>query len=374
MSVMMLVAWILAVLVAAIAFSFVTKIVLKVKNSVGFVVIMSVIELVASVGCGYLAIASSATFAWRLNGLLVVLYVVLGANAVGGILMALASLFIKRDGGMRFVNAKVKRIVSLVLVVALLAFGTVNMQVISPDSSVYYSDKIENGHMFVFVSDLHAGSPQLKSTIDKMLKEIKIFHPEFIVLGGDITDEYSDLEDVEWIYGAFGSTGIPTYFVYGNHDRQASADKAHGRTYTDEQLKAVIESNGIVILEDQVVNFADDLCLIGRDDISDEKRLPVGEMPTLDKSKYNVILEHQPYNYSDTEAMGADLQVSGHSHAGQYFPMELLYNLAGYDAYGDYTVGSTTLHVGAGTGGWYVPFRTARGCMYDMIVLLPTDM
>ena len=374
MSVMMLVAWITAVLIAAIAFSFVTKIVLKTKNSAGFVAIASVIELVAAVGCGYLAIASSATFAWRLNGLLVVLYVVLGANAAGGLLMALVSLFIKRDGGTRFVNAKIKRIVSLVLVVALLAFGTVNMQVISPDSSVYFSDKIEHGHFFVFISDLHAGSPQLKSTIDKMLKEIKMFHPEFIVLGGDITDEYSDLDDVEWIYGAFGSTGIPTYFVYGNHDRQASAAKAHGRTYTDEQLKAVIESNGIVILEDQVVDFADDLCLIGRDDISDEKRLPVEKMPPLDKSKYNVILEHQPYNYSDTEAMGADLQVSGHSHAGQYFPMELLYNLAGYDAYGDYTVGSTTLHVGAGTGGWYVPFRTARSCQYDMIVLLPTDM
>jgi len=77
------------------------------------------------------------------------------------------------------------------------------------------------------------------------------------------------------------------------------------------------------------------------------------------------------YAPEDTAASGADLQLSGHTHAGQLFPLRLIYNLTGYDAYGFYQHGDTTTYVSAGASGWNFPFRTEAQCQYDVIEFQP---
>ena len=72
----------------------------------------------------------------------------------------------------------------------------------------------------------------------------------------------------------------------------------------------------------------------------------------------------------ENRALGTDLQVSGHTHAGQLFPLGALYEVIGY-VYGDYEEAGATMNVSAGACGWRMPFRTDRHCNYEVITLTP---
>ena len=64
-------------------------------------------------------------------------------------------------------------------------------------------------------------------------------------------------------------------------------------------------------------------------------------------------------------------QLSGHSHAGQFFPLKYIYMFGEKYVYGDYQVGNTRLYVSSGITGWYYPFRTSAHCNYEVVHLAP---
>lgn len=140
-------------------------------------------------------------------------------------------------------------------------------------------------HKLVYISDLHYGNTQTKGTVEKVFNEIKNEQPELLVLGGDITDEFTTKEDMEYIYELIGSLGIPTYFTYGNHDRQNHSDDVGGRTYSDSELENAITSNGIHILCDEYFEL-DDLVILGREDYDCDKRIAVNELKARPEGKY----------------------------------------------------------------------------------------
>ena len=87
------------------------------------------------------------------------------------------------------------------LTIAYLTYGTVNMQVIQPNEHTYTSDKLTHEYTFVFLSDLHYGSAQSEKTVDNALAKIAQLKLDFVLLGGDITDEkYYRGRDAEYIY------------------------------------------------------------------------------------------------------------------------------------------------------------------------------
>ena len=114
----------------------------------------------------------------------------------------------------------------------------------------------------------------------------------------------------------------------------------------------------------------DDLYWVGAND----RRLALFENihPLYHGVSYNayvLMVDHAPYVTQDIIDSGADLQLSGHAHAGQLFPLQGVYRLAGYDAYGFFRHGDTDLYVSAGASGWSFPFRTEAGCHYEVITL-----
>lgn len=130
--------------------------------------------------------------------------------------------------------------------------------------------------------------------------------------------------------------GIPTYYIYGNHDRQIKADaRAKGRQYTEQELAETITKNGITILRDGYPFFAEDLVLMGREDYSAVAgRKKVEDLPALPSTAYVVNVDHSPYQYDDIVKTGADLQLSGHTHDGQYFLLGIGYSLFVKNVYG----------------------------------------
>ena len=109
--------------------------------------------------------------------------------------------------------------------------------------------------------------------------------------------------------------------------------------------------------------------LLGREDSDCDRRISVDMLKQRPNNKYVITLDHSPYSYDDITATGADLQLSGHVHAGQLFPLREVYPLTVQNIYGDYRYGDTELYVSAGFSGWCFPLRSEAHCHYEVINL-----
>lgn len=267
-----------------------------------------------------------------------------------------------------------RRKLGLLLGVLFFIYGTVNMQIVTPKQHIYSSPKLTQAHKLVFVSDLHVGSSQSMDTTRKTIRSIQSEHPDFVILGGDITDDYTSREEMEETYRLFGQLGVPVYYIDGNHEVVQHAEYIRGGLpYTEQELTDAMERNGIIVLRDEYVKLSPDLLLLGREDAAaPDRRAAVSSLSNPAPKAFLLVADHQPGSIREHLELSADLQLSGHTHAGQLFPLQLVYSLF-IDAYGDYTYGDATLNVSSGASGWRVPFRTDAWCHYEVVTLLPGD-
>lgn len=299
---------------------------------------------------------------------MIALYAALFADALADTVYSAIIAIGKKERKFLFYKA-----MSLVFGILFFVYGTVNMQTVLPNYHTYKSEKIKTEHKIIFAADIHVGSAQELSTLEKEVNAMLSEKPECIILGGDIVDDYTEKQEMEETFRLFGNCGVPVYYLYGNHDRQKHAEYAHGLQFTAEELEKTIKDSGVIVLKDEYIALASDLLLLGREDISESsERLKAAELKTPAPEKYLIVADHQPFEFKDNLVTGADLQLSGHTHAGQLFPLRALYSVIGY-AYGDFYEGDAVMNVSAGACGWRVPFRTEKHCYYEVITLQPEN-
>ena len=300
--------------------------------------------------------------------LMMALYVALLADAAADAVCSVICAIRKKER--RFGAVKT---VSLICGVLFFVFGVINMQVVTPKTHTYTSDKLTAEHTVVFFADLHVGSAQPFRVTEQTIAQIKALRPEATILGGDIVDDYTTREEMEATFRLFADFETPVYYLYGNHDRQGHAEYAGGKKFTQAELEAALQANGVILLKDSFAKIAPDLLLLGREDVSEkEGRLPASALVNPDPAAYLIVADHQPVQFKDNLAVGADLQLSGHTHAGQLFPLGTFFQLFSY-CYGDYTEGNAVMNVSAGACGWRMPLRTQAGCHYEVIRLVPAS-
>ena len=267
----------------------------------------------------------------------------------------------------------VVKTISLICGVLFLIYGILNMEIVTPKYHTYTSDKLTQEHTFVFAADIHVGSAQQFKNTAKTIDKIKAEQPDFLVLGGDILDDYTTKQEMEDTFALFKDIGFPVYYLYGNHDRQGHAEYAIGPQYTRQELEDAMTKNGVVILQDSFVEIADDLVLLGREDITEgEGRADPASLVNPNPDAYLVIADHQPVDFVKKNlVLGTDLQVSAHTHAGQLFPLKALFALIGGYVYGDYEADGAIMNVSAGACGWRMPLRTDAHCNFEVITLQP---
>ena len=338
----------------------------KIKNVI-LRIILFIVKVIVTLYLTLQLIAYSPTVVWNHEFLFGSLYLVLMSDIFKDIVSFFISLFRKEKTGKKF-----EMFIGIVITILFVSYNIINMQTITPKYHEINSSKLKHEYTVVFFSDLHYGSAQSAKTVDKALEEIKQLKPDALLLGGDITDENTEKEEMEYLYRKIGSLGIPTYYVYGNHDRQERGEKVGGKKYTEKQLENTITRNGIKILYDDYVEINDDLILLGREDRSHpEDRKAVKDLPAIPSDRYVVALDHTPYQNEEMIELKTDLQLSGHTHAGQFFPVMTVYKLLGLNTYGDYYIGNTHLYVSPGIAGWYLPLRSEAHCNYEVITLRP---
>ena len=294
------------------------------------------------------------------------LYVALLADAAADLLYTVVCALRKRERSFKTATA-----LSLVFGILLFSYGTCNMQIVTPRHHTYTSEKLTDTHTLVFLADLHVGSAQSFAVTEKTINEIKALQPDCIIMGGDIVDDYTTKEEMEQTFALFADFENPVYFVYGNHDRQGHAEYAGGRKFTEAELEQAMEKNGVIVLKDEYVQLSPDLLLLGREDLTEgDGRAAIETLPNPAPEAYLLVVDHQPGDVKNNAKTGMDLQLSGHTHAGQLFPLKALYSAIGY-VYGDYDVGDAVLNVSAGACGWRMPLRTDAHCNYEVVTLQP---
>lgn len=337
---------------------------LRKKDKPWISIVGIIFEILFAAVCAYFDIASETLLPRLLQCFLGMLYTALLADAATELVFFIIRRF-RKNGVKMFIRF----IAGIAVTLAFLAYMVINSQVVTPKLHTYTSDKLERDHKIVYLADLHYGNTQSRETVEKALNDIKNEQPELLLLGGDITDEFTTKEDMEYIYEQIGSLGIPTYYTYGNHDRQNHSADVGGRTYSDSELENAITSNGIHILCDEYAELGD-LVILGREDYDCDRRIPVEELKERPDRKYVVNLDHSPYLYEDIKATGADLQLSGHVHAGQLFPLRLIYEPVVDNIYGGFRSGNTEIYVSSGFSGWCFPLRSEAHCHYEVINLI----
>lgn len=260
-------------------------------------------------------------------------------------------------------------LVSFVATLGIMGYGYYNIHHIVKTEYTVYSDKVSKDYDIVFLADVHYGTILGKEELEDVCDRISKEQADFVILGGDIVDEATTKEQMEEAFAGLGkilqTDGI--YYVDGNHDRQQYSEK---QACSDEEYVKILEDNKIQYLKDEVVPIADEILLVGRKDYSNKQRATMehllsGEDPT----KYIISADHQPVEYEASVREGVDLNVSGHTHGGQLFPVgfaiKLLKTADLY--YGHETWGQMEAVVTSGLCGWGYPVRTQKHCEYVVI-------
>ncbi len=74
-------------------------------------------------------------------------------------------------------------------------------------------------------------------------------------------------------------------------------------------------------------------------------------------SDLKILLAHQPLSIYESSRAGFDLQISGHTHGGQYFPGHLAIRMSQPYISGLHRHDKTWIYVSRGTGYWGPPLR-----------------
>lgn len=223
------------------------------------------------------------------------------------------------------------------------------------------------GYRIVFVSDLHFGTTMDIGKLREYCGQMEAEKPDLVVLGGDIVDEATPAQDARDAFEALAQIDsmYGTYYVYGNHDKGR-----YSRTcdFTIEELAALIEESGVHILEDDTVLLNEELSISGRRDRSDAAADQISRasaqalLENIPQESFHIAADHQPRDMEENARAGFDLMLSGHTHAGQMWPVGLITTLfdKGTLNYGQKTYGGMELIVSSGIAGWGYPLRTGK--------------
>ncbi|MES2525634.1 MAG: metallophosphoesterase [Bdellovibrionota bacterium] len=208
------------------------------------------------------------------------------------------------------------------------------------------------GFRIAQITDLHIGLTIRKKYVEEVVKKTLTANADLIVLTGDIADgDINKYGEDSMPLAELGATG-KAWLVPGNHDYYSNWPA----------WKKKFLSQGISILENQFI-LKEHFLLGG---VTDPAARMYGENYGPDPVKANdpksklfkILLAHNPKLAEVSAKAGFDLMLSGHTHAGQFFPWTLVVKMVHRPHYGGLSdEGNMRVYVGPGTGTWGPPVR-----------------
>ena len=244
-------------------------------------------------------------------------------------------------------------IVSLVGITVLMLVGNYNFNNPKIVNLNIKSEKPLQGKKLriVAASDLHLGVSIDKKMLQKYVSLINAQKPDIVVFAGDIADHSTapiirqnmaeEFRAIQSTLGVFAITGNHEYFGENPYE-----------------LQNYLKTAGVTYLRDSAVLVDNSFYVVGRDDKMNTKRRPLNEIVKgIDTRKTMILIDHQPFHLYEAAENKFDLQLSGHTHNGQFFPVSLVVNRMYELAHGYLKKGDTHYYVSSGLGIWGPQYR-----------------
>lgn len=203
------------------------------------------------------------------------------------------------------------------------------------------------------ISDLHIGPFIGAHYAKKVVETIRELNPSVVAMTGDIFDADFDHFHRQASPLREMSKFSKVFFVSGNHEYYWQSAKWFGlvKDFGFEFLQndnRILDFRGAKLLVGGIVDFA--ARMIGEE--------PNSKSAASGVADYKILLAHQPQVADRAAENGFDLQLSGHTHGGQFFPWTLVVRRVHKYHQGLFRVaGKMWVYVSPGTGFWGPPVR-----------------
>jgi uncharacterized protein len=206
------------------------------------------------------------------------------------------------------------------------------------------------GRTAAVVSDLHLGHVRNTGFLRRIVRKLSQLYPDVLLIPGDMYDgTAADLERLAKPWAEF-SAPLGAYFITGNHEQFTSPSK-----YLD-----AVRQSGIRVLENEKI-VLDGLQIVGvhhHDSTNAERFRSILRQAALDPNAASILLVHNPIRLPVAAEAGISLQLSGHTHRGQFFPFTAIVSrIYGKYAYGLNRFGDLQVYTSCGAGTWGPPMR-----------------
>jgi uncharacterized protein len=228
-----------------------------------------------------------------------------------------------------------------------------------------------HGFSIAQISDIHVGPTIKRGFVERIVGRVNDLKADLIAVTGDLVDgtvhqlshHTAPLAKLTARHGAF--------FVTGNHEYYSGE-----RAWTQE-----IRRLGLTVLKNQHVVLQHDgalLVLAGVTDIGAHHFDPAQRSDpaaALSGAPGNagarILLAHQPSSADAAASAGFDVQISGHTHGGQFWPWNFFVRYFQPFTAGLHRLRNLWVYVNRGTGYWGPPNRLGIPSEITRIRLVP---
>jgi len=206
------------------------------------------------------------------------------------------------------------------------------------------------GRRAALISDVHLGHVRNGSFLRRMVAKILKEEPDAIFIAGDLYD--GTAIDARRAAQPLSQLVAPhgVYFVAGNHEQFGD----------DSKYMNAIAAAGVRVLSNEKVEV-DGLQIIGVPYRSATQRRHLESAlhdVQLDRKRASILLTHAPDHPEIAEAAGVSLQLSGHTHLGQFLPWSwMARRIYRQFVYGLSRIGKMQVFTSSGAGTWGPPLR-----------------
>jgi uncharacterized protein len=206
------------------------------------------------------------------------------------------------------------------------------------------------GRVAALVSDTHLGHVRNQSFLRRVVRTLNRLGPDIVLITGDMYD--GTTAPLDRLAEPWKALAVPfgAYFITGNHEEFTDRNK----------YIAAVQGAGIRVLNNEKVDI-EGLQLVGvhyreANDITQLRSILQGA--ALDRERASILLAHAPHNLGVAESYGISLQLSGHTHGGQYLPFTWITSrIYGRYVHGLQRMGEMMVFTSWGVGTWGPPMR-----------------
>ena len=222
-----------------------------------------------------------------------------------------------------------------------------------------------DGYTIVQWSDVHIGPSIRRRFMQTLVDRTNALAPDAVAITGDFIDaNFAEIQDqLEPVRELRTRDGV--FYVTGNHEYYWNAP-AWLHSFKDLGIRNLQNQHEIVQRGDAQLVFAGVTDPVGRG--SHKQDVP-GALTGTPANAIKVLLSHRPQMAEAASRHGVHLQLSGHTHGGQFFPFNLVIRWFQPIVAGLHRVGTTWLYVSRGTGFWGPPSRLGVGAELTVIEL-----